>query len=308
MYGVVTRNAEETEWEEFDRAFYEVKDVTGRAAAPIETAVSMVSCFGDNAAAEENPELVPVDREGRPATRDRTYFDWAYICPTHDRYREGLLEIVEDAAAVTPDVRLDDVGFPRPEFCHCERCDERFEAWVDERSGPDEAGDGGEGDAPGPSTEEARFEWRAEVITDFVREATDRIPGKTYLTLYPDPYEGHLYERAGIDLAALEPLVDEFVVPLYDTHYGTTYWLETIARGFRSRLGGDYDVHGAPPQTPFSVELYAVEVDVDALVHATEVADEYAKDVCFGYDASNAAAALRRKDADARDGEVHRPE
>jgi hypothetical protein len=30
--------------------------------------------------------------------------------------------------------------------------------------------------------------------------------------------------------------------------------------------------------------------------------------VFFGYDANNAAAALRRKDADSRDGEVHRPE
>ena len=285
MYGVVTRNAEETEWEEFDLAFYEVKDVTGRSAAPIETAVSMVSCFGDNAAAEDNPELVPVDREGLPATRDRTYFDWAYICPTHDRYREGLLEIVEDAAAVTPDVRLDDVGFPRPEFCHCERCDQRFEAWVDRRS------DVEDGDASGSSTDGARFEWRAEVITDFVREATDRIPGKTYLTLYPDPYEGHLYERAGIDLAALEPLVDEFVVPLYDIHYGTTYWLEIIASAFADRL-----------ETPLSIELYAVNVDVDALIHATEVAAAYGEAVLFGYDASNARAALRRMDADSRDG------
>jgi len=99
------------------------------------------------------------------------------------------------------------------------------------------------------------------------------------------------------------------VVPLYDTEYATTYWLETIARGFRSRLGGDYDVHGAPPETPFSLELYAVDVAVDDLIHAAEVAETYAKDVFFGYDANNAAAAaLRRKDADAREGEVHRPE
>ena len=33
------------------------------------------------------------------------------------------------------------------------------------------------------------------------------------MTLYPDPYEGHLYGRAGIDLEAAEALVDEFVVP-----------------------------------------------------------------------------------------------
>ena len=43
MYGVVTREAPETTWAEFDSAFYEVKDVTGRAAEPIETAVNRVS-------------------------------------------------------------------------------------------------------------------------------------------------------------------------------------------------------------------------------------------------------------------------
>ena len=275
MYGVVTRNESEVSWSEFDVGFYEVKDVTGRSAEPLADAVNMVSCFGDNAAAESNPELVPVDDEGRPATRDRTYFDWAYICPTHEKYREGLLEIVADCAAVNGDVRLDDVGFPRAEFCRCERCDRQFEA----------------------SEYEDRFAWRASVITDFVAEAADRVPGTLYLTLYPDPYRGHLHERAGIDVDALAAYVDEFVVPLYDTHYGTTYWLETIAKGFESLL-----------DTPFSVELYAVNVDIDDLVHATEVAGAYGDSVLFGYDATNAAAALRRMRADGQDGVTHHPD
>ena len=286
MYGVVTRNADEVEMEPFDLGFYEVKDVTGRAAAPLPNAVNMVSCFGDNAAASENPDLVPVDERGEPATRDRDYFDWAYICPTHSEYREGLLEIIEDCAAENEDVRLDDVGFPREGFCHCDRCERLF----------------------AESDREDWDDWRADVITEFVADAADRIPGRVLLTLYPDPYPGHLRARAGLDLDRLAEHVDEFVVPLYDTEYATTYWLETVARGFRSRLGGDYDVHGAPPETPFSLELYAVEVDVDDLIHAAEVAERYAKDVFFGYDANNAAAAVRRKDADSRDGEVHRPE
>ncbi|GAB7008576.1 hypothetical protein [Halorubrum trueperi] len=286
MYGVVTRNADEVEMEPFDLGFYEVKDVTGRAAAPLPNAVNMVSCFGDNAAAAENPDLVPVDERGEPATRDRDYFDWAYICPTHPEYREGLLEIVADCAAENDDVRLDDVGFPREGFCRCDRCDRLF------------AG----------SDREDRGDWRADVITEFVAEAAERVSGRVLLTLYPDPYPGHLRARAGLDLNRLAAHVDEFVVPLYDTEYATTYWLETIARGFRSRLGGDYDVHGAPPETPFSLELYAVDVGVDELIHATEVAERYAKDVFFGYDANNAAAALRRKDAAGRDGETHRPE
>ncbi|WP_327052758.1 hypothetical protein [Halomicrococcus gelatinilyticus] len=272
MYGVVTRNPEELEWAEFDTGFYEVKDVTGRATEPVETGVNMISCFGDNAAAEQDPSLVPVNENGERATRERPYFDWAYICPTRDAYREGLLEMVEDAAAVNPDVRLDDVGFPRAEYCHCEECDDRFAA----------------------SEYDDRAAWRASVITEFVAEAAERIPGKTYLTLYPDPYPGHLYERAGLDLDALSEYVDEFVVPLYDMAYSTTYWLEVIASGFEDAL-----------DVPFSVELYAVDVDVDALVHAAEVVDEYAENVLFGYESSNARAALRRMDADSREGVSH---
>ncbi|MGM0389270.1 MAG: hypothetical protein ACQEP0_12315, partial [Natrinema limicola] len=139
-----------------------------------------------------------------------------------------------------------------------------------------------------------RMEWRASVITEFVEEAVDRIPGTVYMTLYPDPYPGHLYERAGIDLEAIEEYVDEFVVPLYDTHYGTTYWLETIAKGFESAL-----------ETPFNIELYAVNVDIDNLIHASEVAQEYAKSVFFGYDAGSGRAALRRMQADEREGVTH---
>ncbi|CAI49852.1 glycoside hydrolase domain protein [Natronomonas pharaonis DSM 2160] len=285
MYGVVTRNEEETRWDDFDRAFYEVKDVSGRSSEPAAETVSMVSCFGDNAAAEENPELVPVTPDGERATREQTYFDWAYICPTHDDYRAGLLEIIADCADVTPDVRLDDVGFPRPEYCYCDRCNEHFESWVRNRH------EAGEGPPPEETGVEDRYEWRSEVITSFVAEAADRIPGRTYLTLYPDPYEGHLYERAGLDIGALESYVDEFIVPLYDTSYGTTYWLEAIAKGFESRL-----------DTPFSIELYAVDVDIDNLIHATEVAEQYGESVLFGYDAANGRAALRRRRADAREG------
>jgi hypothetical protein len=270
MYGVVTRNEEELAWSEFDRSFYEVKDVTGRAAEPVSEGISMVSCFGDNAAADANPDLVPVSEDGKPATRERRYFDWAYVCPTRDDYREGLLEIVEDAAAVTPDVRLDDVGFPRPEYCHCDRCERRFEA----------------------SEFDDWFAWRADVITEFVREARERVPGDLYLTLYPDPYPGHIYERAGLDIDALAEYVDEFVVPIYDMAYTTTYWLEIIASGFADAL-----------DTPFSVELYAVDVEIDNLIDAAEVASEYGESVLFGYDASNARATLRRMNADGREGE-----
>ena len=271
MYGVVTRNVEELEWDEFDAGFYEVKDVTGRQEAPVETGVNMVSCHGDSAASKES-ELVPIDDEGRPATRDRKYFDWGYVCPTHERYREGLLTIIEECATVNEDVRLDDVGFPRQEYCFCDRCTEKFEE----------------------STFDDRFEWREQIITEFVADARDRVPGRLYLTVYPNPYPGLLRERSGLDFSELEPYVDEFVVPIYDMAYSTTYWIEILAQGFEAALS-----------TPFSIELYAVQVDIENLVNATRVADAYAKDVFFGYDAGNARAVIRRVKADQRDGVTH---
>jgi len=274
MYGVVTRNEEETEWSEFDRAFYEVKDVTGRAVEPIAGAVNMVSCFGDNAV-EGEEELLAFDDAGTAATRNEPYFDWTYVCPTHDRYREGLLDIIEEAAAVNEDLRLDDVGFPREEYCHCDRCDSQFaDSDYDDWSA-----------------------WRTGVITDFVAEARERVPGELFLTLYPDPYPGHLDARTGVDVNAIDEYVDEFVVPIYDMAYSTTYWLEILAKGFRDRL-----------DTRFSIELYAVDVDVDDLGKAVAVADEYGHSVLFGYDASNARATIRRLEADARDGESFGPE
>jgi len=275
VYGIVTRNAEEVEWSEFDRGFYEVKDVTGRAAEPISAATNMVSCFGDNAAVRERPDLAAVNADGDPATRERPYFDWSYVCPTQPDYRAGLLETIADCAAANGDVRLDDVGFPREGYCRCDRCDRLF-------------ADGDHAD---------RADWRASVIAGFVADAADRIPGRLSLTVYPDPYPGHLRERAGLDLDALAAHVDEFVVPLYDTAYGTTYWLEVIASGFADRL-----------DAPLAIELYAVEVEVDALVHAAEVAEAYADEVLFGYDAGNARAAIRRLRADRRDGVSHGPE
>ena len=272
MYGIITRNEAELDWAEFDRTFFEVCDVTGRTTTPVENGINAISCFGDTATAEVAPELVPVDSDGNRATREQPYFDWSYVCPSRQEYREGLLEMIEEAAAKNDDVRLDDVGFPRQGYCHCEVCEERFV-----RSEYDDW-----------------LEWRASVITSFVAEAADRIPGRLFVAVYPDPYPGHLYERAGIDLDALSAHVDEFVIPLYDTIYDTTYWLEVIASGFKGAL-----------DVPFGIELYAVDVEIDNLLHATEVARAYAENVYFGYDAGNARAALRRQRAEENEGVSH---
>ena len=267
MYGVVTRNQPELTWAAFERGFYEVKDVTGRRESPTAAGTNMISCHGDSTAAQDDA-LVPVSEHGEPATRDRQYFDWGYVCPTHAGYREELLELLEDCAAVADDVRLDDVGFPRAEYCFCDRCQRRF---ADSRFAD-------------------RTAWRASVITSFVADARERVPGELSLTLYPDPMPGHLHDRSGLDLAALEEYVDRFVVPLYDTAYGTTYWLEALASGFVDRLS-----------VPVSVELYAVDVSVEALAHAAEVAGAYADEVYFAYDAAAGRAAVEQLRADESD-------
>ena len=261
MYGVVTRNTNELTWAEFDRSFYEVKDVTGRLADPVSTGANMISCFGDSATGEVDPSLVPIDETGTRATREQPYFDWGYICPTSETYQERLLSVIDESLAKNENIRLDDVGFPRAEYCHCDRCrlafsESEFDDWAS---------------------------WRCSVITSFVEAVSDRVPGRLSLTCYPDPYPGHLVARSGLDLDALTPVIDEIIVPLYDLRYDTTYWLEAIANGFASRL-----------PIPFSIELYAVDVPIDNLVHATTVAETYADNIFFGYDAGNARAVIRR--------------
>lgn len=261
MYGVVTRNEDELAWPVFDLGCYEVKDVTGRRTDPVSDGINMVSCFGDSRTVETSPELAARNADGEPATRDQPYFDWGTVCPSREEYRAELLDVVDGCVGVNPDLRLDDVGFPRGEYCHCDVCEARFAA----------------------SDHDDWLAWRASVVTEFVATAADRVTGRTYLTVYPDPYPGHLLERAGVDLDALADHVDEFVVPLYDMAYSTTYWLEALATGFRDRL-----------DVPFSIELYAVNVEVDALARAAEVAGAYAETVLFAYDAANGRAAIQQ--------------
>ncbi len=267
MAGVVTRNAEELEWPEFESAHYEVKSATGQVEDPTPDSTSLITCFADTAAAETAPELVAVDSAGREATADHPELDAGRVCPTADPYREGLLETVADVGAVTPNVRLDEVGFPGPGFCYCDRCERRF----------------------AESDYENREDWRASVVTDFVAGARERVPGNLLLTLHPDPYPGHVRRYSGVDPHALP--ADGFVVPLYDTTYDTTYWVGSLASGFADEL-----------DAPLAVELFAAEPEVEHLAEAYRVAAKHADTVLFGYGSSNARAVLRRADAESREG------
>ncbi|ADU52120.1 hypothetical protein Tmar_2039 [Thermaerobacter marianensis DSM 12885] len=244
--------------------FYEIKSVLGRVDPPVPGAHNMISCFGDNQAVEREPGLAAVGPGGMRAVRGTPYFDWDWVCPSDAAYRQRLLDLVEQAAAApVAGLRLDTVSFPREGFCQCPRCRAAQAA-----SGLD------------PAT------WRAAAIAGFVREAVARMgrqPGAgtepaprppLSLTLYPDPYGDHQFRRFGLDLAQLAPLVDFFVVPIYDLHYSTTYWVETLAWGFRDLLGA----------VPFVVELYALNVDRKALLKAARVADAYADGILLAYE------------------------
>lgn len=261
MYGIVTRNEPELAWDAFERGFYEVKSASGRQRSPVDTGVNAVVCHGDTAASER-PALVAVDDGDEPATPGRDGFDWGYVCPSHDGYRTGLLELVDVCADAYPHVRLDDVGFPRASFCYCNRCLERYER----------------------SEHEDWYDWRASVVDDFLAAARARVPGRLHLAVHPDPYPGRLRRRTGLDLEIAAAHADELIVPLYDPAYATTYWLDVIAGGFRD----------AVTDADLAVELYAVDVDVDALIAAVSTVDPHVDAVYFGYDAGTARAALRR--------------
>jgi hypothetical protein len=277
MLGIVTRHAGDRAIPEFQRTYFEAKDVSGRASAPIEDAINTISCFGDNATAMGNPELVAVDADGRRADADHGRFDWAAICPTHPEYRAGLHEMITEATATGSGIRLDDVGFPAAEFCRCDRCERSFaEAATADRT-----------------------DWRASVITDFIQTAFEPVRGDRIVSIHADPYPGHLRTHTGVDLVAVAPFVDTIVVPLYDPAYATTYWLDALAAGFRDRLA-DLDLR-------LAVELYAVDVRIDALIGAMHTVDPYVDEIILGYDSSTATAAVRRMQADEITGTAYGP-
>jgi len=273
MYGVCTRNPDDADFPEFDRAFFEVKSPSGRHAEPVPGIVGAVACLADTATAETTPELAARDGDGRTATPDHPDLEAGHVCPSESHYREGLLDTVASVADVSGDVRLDAVGLPGPDFPRCDRCAAAFEA-----------------------SDEPWADWRAGLVTEFVADAADRVDGDLYCALEPDPYPGHLRERWGLDPGALAAHVDEFVVPLYDQSYETTYWLESLARGFGDAL-----------DAPVAVELYAAGVDVGNLLDAVDAVEPHADHVYFGYDAATARAALRRRRAAANEGETYRP-
>ncbi|MCY0899231.1 MAG: hypothetical protein OWU33_09935 [Firmicutes bacterium] len=255
--GVVTRFAKHAE--EFPLAYYEVKGVNGVWHRPVGSAIPMISVFGDHRVAQAHPEWVQVGPHGKKATADREYFDWDHLCPSHEAVFELGLKWIHQAyeESQCPVIRLDDVAFAREGYCQCAACREAEQA-----SGLD------------------ALEYRQRRLEDFVRQAAEIGP-RLELTLYPDPYPLHLEQRFGLSPDRLAVYVDRFVVPIYDQHYATTYWLEILASAFRDRL-----------PRPFLIELYGLQVPEEALLRAAQVAHAYADGVLIAYD--NQVEKLRR--------------
>ncbi len=235
----------------FDVGYYEVKDVSGVWHDPVPGTIPMVSVFGDNRQAKRHPEWVQVGPNQERATRDAKFFDWDALCPSRPDVFSLGVEWVKDALAKSGQktIRLDDVTYAREGFCQCPACLE-------------------ESARRGLTADAYRSERLAEFVAA-VREVAERVE----MTLFPDPLPGHLERRFGIDLSRLAPYVDRFVVPIYDLHYATTYWLEVLAQGFSELL-----------QRPFFIELYSLKVPEDAVVHAAEVASAYAEGVLLAYE------------------------
>ncbi|ELY47610.1 hypothetical protein [Natronorubrum sulfidifaciens] len=273
MYGILTADRDLARADFGDVTHFFAESVDGTRREPLSGAVNSVACWGDTATVRNEPERAAVTAEGTRATPDADGHHWGTVCPTDPDYRAGLLDRLERVGAVG-DVRLTTPGFPGASFCHCERCKRRFDA----------------------SDHEDHNAWRTAVITDFVAAAADRVEGDLLTTLYPDPYPGNLRERAGLEPSALAPLVDGFVVPLCDVSYGTTYWVESLARGFAHELE---DLEAA-----LTIQLATDGVDPDRLVGLTQQLETHADTIVYGTypdDADTVRDVIRRvREADTR--------
>lgn len=253
MHGVTTRDPDAIDAAESGPAFYTVKRIDGEVVTPMVDAVNSIACFGDAATAQADPDRLAVTPSGIRASAARPEFQWDWICPTDPAYRDELLSVVDVCIAASPDLRLNTAGFPREQFCHCKHCDSHFLG----------------------SSFEGRYEWRTHTITSFVETVRKRVPGDLYFTVHPDPYPGQLARRRGIDLDALDDVVDGFVVPLCATTYETTYWMEIIARGFDAAV-----------ESPITVQL-SVTDDPDEVDAAVAAVTPHADQVVFGGDADS---------------------
>jgi hypothetical protein len=205
--GLVTYTPEKVEG--FDLHVYYSKRADGAVFPAASEMQNDITCFCDAKAIREDPSIVAVSKNGPALRRNRKInvpFD--FVCPTNPEYRTKVLEYVEELGRKQIEgVTLNLYHFPEEEFCVCPRC---VESW--RQSGLNWT------------------EWRAQTVTNFLKEAKSLVKGTFAVEMFPDPVLAK--ERFGIDFERIAELVDYFHVPLSARDYLTNYWVDLIARDF----------------------------------------------------------------------------
>jgi hypothetical protein len=205
--GLVTYAPEKVEG--FDLHVYYAKWADGSVFPAAKNMQNDITCFCDAKAIREDPSLVAVSKNGPALRKNRKInvpFD--YVCPTNLEYRTKVLKYIKELdRANIQGVTLNLYHFPDEEFCVCPRC---VELW--RQSGLNWT------------------EWRAQTITDFLKEAKSLVHGTFAVEMFPDPVLAK--ERFGIDFESIAPLVEYFHVPLSSRDYFTNYWVDLLTRDF----------------------------------------------------------------------------
>jgi len=205
--GLVTYAPEKVEG--FDLHVYYSKWADGSVFPAAKNMQNDVTCFCDAKAIREDPSLVAISKNGPALRKNRKInvpFD--YVCPTNPKYRARVFEYIKELDRENiQGVTLNLYHFPDEEFCVCPRC---VELW--RQSGLNWT------------------EWRAQTITNFLKEAKSLFHGTFAVEMFPDPVIAK--ERFGIDFESIAPLVEYFHVPLSSRDYFTNYWVDLLTRDF----------------------------------------------------------------------------
>jgi hypothetical protein len=236
--GLVTYKPEHVEG--FDPHVYFSKWVDGQAFPAAASMQNDVTVFCDAKAIREDPTIVSISKGGPALRRNRkSNLAFDFVCPTHEGYRAKVFAYLDSIAKQDiGGVTLNLYHFADQDYCTCPRCTQ-----LRQKSGLDWT------------------EWRAQTITNFLKEAKTHTKGIFAVEMFPDPVLAK--ERFGIDFEAIAELVDYFHVPLSSRDYLTNYWVDTIVRDFVAIL-----------KKPVVVELSA-EMPTD------EKLDALLKTVCY---------------------------
>lgn len=205
--GLVTYAPEKVEG--FDIHVYYSKWVDGQVFSAAKDMQNDVTCFCDAKAIREDPSIVAVSKNGPALRKNRkANLTFDYVCPTNEQYQKKVLDYVEGLSKEKiQGVTLNLYHFPEQEFCVCPRCVELWRKsglnWTD---------------------------WRAQTITNFIKDAKSRVKGFFAVEMFPDPVLAK--ERFGIDFERIAELVDYFHVPLSARDYTTNYWVDLLTRDF----------------------------------------------------------------------------